>query len=89
MTEKEFKVYGMSVKAINHIFMQDRDPDWRAASLLSDVQEMLELIGGDEAYREQARKTLNVAKYIMFEMMDRRETKDAKDPTRPQVKEAV
>lgn len=76
MTEQEFKVYGMSTEAIEKAFMADRDPDFRAASLLSDVQEMLELIGGDETYREQARKTLNVAKYIMFEMMDRRENKE-------------
>jgi len=46
------------------------------AGILSDCQEMLALMPKDIApiSRERIRKQLNVAKFILFEMMDQKES---------------
>lgn len=68
MTEFEAQCYGMSEAAIrdeflNSITMKLSGKDMVVASLLSDIQEMLEY--GYE--KNEIRQLLNVAKFILFE----------------------
>ena len=79
MTEFETKAYGMSEQDIREKVMQSTTAKFSGlemvvAGILSDAQELLEITGGDEAYRDATRKQLNVAKFILSEMMEAKET---------------
>lgn len=73
--EDEIKMFGMTKKAIqdqyiNTLTAQRSGLEIVIAGILSDCQE-LQTFGRDT--KEQIRTQLNVAKYILFEMQDRRE----------------
>jgi len=75
MTEFETKCYGMSEQDIREQYMKSITAkcsglEMVVASILSDCQEML--VCGDD--REDIRKQLNVAKFILFEMSDAKES---------------
>lgn len=79
MTEFEFKCYGISEQDIREKVMQSITAklsglEMVVASILSDAQELLEITGGDEAYRDATRKQLNVAKFILSEIMEAKES---------------
>jgi hypothetical protein len=76
MTEKEFKMYGMTEADIREEFLEGitarlSGTEMVVAGILSDIQEMLQY--GCE--REEIRKLLNVAKFCLFENMEKREAK--------------
>ena len=78
---KEIKMYGMSTEAIreqyiNGLAAQYTGLEMVVASILSDCQEMIAMKNPtipaprtDEYIRQQ----LNVAKFVLFEMMDAKE----------------
>jgi len=71
MTEDQKRMFGMSKEAIREQYMNSITAklsglEMVVASILSDCQE--ELDDGDE----RIRKRLNVAKFILFEMMEKR-----------------
>ena len=73
MTEFEKNCYGMTEVAIREQYMNSITAklsglEMVAMGILSDCQHILEF-GGAEA-REQVRKQMNVAKFILSEMMD-------------------
>ena len=73
--EDEIKMFGMTKQAIqdqyiNTLTAQRAGLEIVIAGILSDCQE-LQTFGRDT--KEQIRTQLNVAKYILFEMQDRRE----------------
>ena len=82
MTEDEKRMFGMSKEDIREQYMESLTArlsglEMVVASILSDVQEMISMKNPripapnvDEAIRKQ----LNVAKFILFEMMDKKET---------------
>ena len=79
MTEFETKAYGMSEQDIREQYMKSITAkhaglEMVVSSILSDAQELLEITGGDESYRDATRKHLNVAKFILAEMMEAKET---------------
>ena len=79
MTEFETKAYGISEQDIREKVMQSTTAKFSGlemvvAGILSDAQELLEIAGGDESYRDATRKQLNVAKFILAEMMEAKET---------------
>lgn len=83
MNEAEKRMYGMSKEDIEEQYMDSLTAkfcglEMVVASLLSDTQELMAM-GGNEKNPliEQARKNLNIAKFVLFEMMDRREEKEA------------
>ena len=83
MNEAEKRMYGMSAEDIQEQYMDSLTAkfcglEMVVASLLSDTQELMAM-GGNEKNPliEQARKNLNIAKFVLFEMMDRREEKEA------------
>lgn len=72
MTEFETKCYGMSEQAIREQYMNSITAKFSGLemvvmSILSDCQEM-QNFGTDT--KEQIRKQMNVAKFILSEMMD-------------------
>lgn len=72
MTNFEKQCYGISTKDIQKQYMQSITARFSGlemvvASILSDCQE---LIAMSDNNRETVRKQLNVAKYILSEMMD-------------------
>ena len=74
MTEFESKCYGMSAEDIRAQYMNSLTANFCGLemvvmSLLSDCQEMNEMNG----YKEVVRKNLNVAKFILSEMMAAKE----------------
>jgi hypothetical protein len=74
MTEFEQNCYGMSTEDIREEYMQSLTARFSglemvAMSVLSDAQELLAM-GRNEA----ARKQMNIAKFILSEMMDARLT---------------
>lgn len=74
MTEFESKCYGMSAEDIREQYMNSLTASFCGLemvvmSLLSDCQEMNEMNG----YKEVVRKNLNVAKFILSEMMAAKE----------------
>lgn len=73
MNEFEKKCYGISEKQIKQQYMSRSDLlEMTVMGLLSDCQE---LIGGatmKSATSETLRKQLNIAKYILSEMIDQR-----------------
>ena len=78
MTEFETKCYGMSTEDIREQYMQSFTAKFSGLemvvmSILSDQQEMLAMGAGPRAV-EHVRKQLNVAKFILSEMMEAKET---------------
>ena len=74
MTEFESKCYGMTEEDIREQYMNSITARFSGLEMvvmgvLSDAQELLAM-GRDDA----ARKQMNVAKFILSEMMDRKET---------------
>ena len=79
MNEAEKRMYGMSKEAIEEQYMNSLTAEFCGlemvvASLLSDTQELMALGGSEKnPLIEQARENLNIAKFVLFEMMDKRE----------------
>ena len=76
MTEFESKCYGMTAAEINKQYMQSFAAqrcglEMVVMGLLSDAQE-LQTFGHAQAL-DQSRKQMNIAKYILSEMMDQRD----------------
>ena len=75
MTEFEKNCYGMTEADIREDYMNSITAKFSGnemvvMSLLSDIQHMVEY----DMSKEQIRKQLNVAKFILSEMMDAKET---------------
>ena len=75
MTEFESKCYGISESDIREQYMQSITAklsglEMVAMSVLSDAQELMTF--GHEQATDQARKNINIAKFILSEMMDAR-----------------
>ena len=78
MTEFETKCYGMSTEDIREQYMESFTAKFSGLemvvmSILSDQQEMLTMGAGPLAV-EHVRKQLNVAKFILSEMMEAKVT---------------
>jgi len=74
MTEFESKCYGMSQEDIRKEYMNSLTArlsglEMVVMSILSDAQELMAM-----AQVEAARKQMNIAKFILSEMMDSKET---------------
>ena len=82
MTEFEAKCYGMSEADIRKQYMESitarcSGMEMVVAGILSDVQEMIAMKNPTipaPNTDEYIRKQMNVAKFILFEMMDKKET---------------
>ena len=77
MTDFEKNCYGMSTEDIRVQYMQSITAklsglEMVVMGLLSDAQE-LQSFGNAQAL-DQSRQNMNIAKYILSEMMDQRET---------------
>lgn len=75
MTEFETKCYGMSTEDIREQYMNSITAklsglEMVAMSVLSDAQELMTF--GHAQATDQARKNINIAKFILSEMMDAR-----------------
>lgn len=75
MTEFESKCYGMSEADIRDQYLRSITAELSglemvAMGVLSDAQELISF-GHEQAY-DQARKNINIAKFILAEMMDAR-----------------
>jgi hypothetical protein len=78
MTEFESKCYGMSEQAIREQYMGSITArisglEMVVMGVLSDAQELMGTGQGLQG-REAARKLMNVAKFILSEMMDQKES---------------
>jgi hypothetical protein len=78
MNSREQTVYGMSEEDIREQYMaigKMTGLEMVVAGVLSDCQEMLAHMPRDMAPigRDRVRKQLNIAKFILFEMMDQKE----------------
>jgi predicted peptidase len=79
MTEFEKNCYGMSAKDIREQYLQSITArlsglEMVAMSVLSDAQELMSF--GHAQATDQARKNINIAKFILSEMMDKRESEE-------------
>jgi len=77
MTEFESKCYGISTDQIrkeymNSITAQLSGLEMVAMGVLSDAQELMSF--GNAQATDQARKNINIAKFILSEMMEAKET---------------
>ena len=77
MTEFESKCYGISAETIRKEYMGSITArlsglEMVAMGVLSDAQELM-TFGNDQA-TDQARKNINIAKFILSEMMEARMT---------------
>ena len=75
MTEFEKNCYGMSEADIREEYMNSITArlsglEMVAMSVLSDAQELMTF--GHEQANDQARKNINIAKFILSEMMEQR-----------------
>lgn len=75
MTEFESKCYGISEADIREEYMNSITArlsglEMVAMGVLSDAQELMTF--GNEQATDQARKNINIAKFILSEMMDAR-----------------
>jgi len=75
MTDFEKRCYGMTEQEIREEYMQSltarlSGQEMVVMGILSDCQHLMELGDGN---REMVRKNLNVAKFILAEMMENRE----------------
>lgn len=78
MRADEARMFGMSKEDIREQYLESLTAklsglEMVVASILSDVQEMSSMDYSDDAIRKQ----LNVAKFILFEMMDAKREKEA------------
>ncbi len=81
MTEFETKCYGMSEQAIRTQYMDSITAktsglEMVVMGIMSDCQEMLAMnnpLVGSKGSTEYVRKQMNVAKFILSEMMDQKE----------------
>jgi len=80
MTSKEQAMYGMSTEDIKEQYMDSITAkcsglEMVVAGILSDAQELLAYTNtaSYQSSEEVVRKQLNVAKFILFEMMDQKE----------------
>jgi hypothetical protein len=76
MREDHKRMFGMSEDAIREQYMQSITArlsglEMVVMSVLSDAQELLTL-----GRAEDARKQMNIAKFILCEMMDKRESEE-------------
>ena len=74
MTEFESKCYGISEATIRKEYVDSftgRATSMVAMGVLSDAQELM-TFGNDQAI-DQARKNINIAKFILSEMMEAKE----------------
>ena len=74
MTQQEIQMFGISTDLIRSSYMESLTAklsgnEMVVMSVLSDCQELLACQNVD---KEQIRKQLNIAKYILSEMMDQR-----------------
>lgn len=74
----ELQMFGMSEDAIREQYMNSITAklsglEMVIAGILSDCQEVLAMDITEEYKKETIRKDLNVAKFILFEMMDQKE----------------
>lgn len=84
MNEAEKRMYGMSAEAIQEQYMNGLTAklsglEMVVAGILSDCQEMISMKNPTipaPNTDELIRKQLNVAKFILFEMMDKREAEE-------------
>ena len=81
--QREIEMYGMTTDDIRSQYMESITAkmsglEMVVAGILSDVQELTAYQHAadinSKASKELIRKQLNVAKFIIFEMMDQRET---------------
>jgi len=77
-TYSETKMYGMTVQAIRSQYVHSltakmSGQEMVVMGILSDCQEMLAMGAGPRAV-EHVRQQMNVAKYILCEMMDNKES---------------
>jgi hypothetical protein len=77
MTEFEKNCYGMSAQDIREQYMQSITArlsglEMVAMSVLSDAQELMTF--GNKQATDQARKNINIAKFILSEMMEAKES---------------
>ena len=77
MTEFESKCYGMSEQAIREQYMESITAKFSGLEMvvmgiMSDCQEMMAMGTGPRSV-EYVRKQMNVAKFILSEMMDQKE----------------
>ena len=77
MTEFESKCYGMTEEDIREQYMNSITARFSGLEMvvmgvLSDAQELLTF--GHEQANDQARKNMNIAKFILSEMMEAKET---------------
>lgn len=77
MTEFEKNCYGMTEADIREEYMNSLTArlsglEMVVMGVLSDAQELLTF--GHEQANDQARKNMNIAKFILSEMMDAKET---------------
>ena len=81
MTEREQKMFGISVEDIKTQYMQSLTAELTGMEMvvmgiLSDCQELMVAKnhdypnGGPNRYDEQIRKQMNIAKFILSEMME-------------------
>ena len=80
MTEFEKNCYGMSQEDIREEYMQSLTArlsglEMVAMGVLSDAQELMTF--GNERAQDQARKNINIAKFILSEMMEARRSVEA------------
>jgi hypothetical protein len=78
MTEFEHKCYGMSQEDIREQYMESitarfSGQEMVVMGILSDCQEMLAMGAGPRSV-EYVRKQMNVAKFILSEMMETKES---------------
>ena len=77
MTEFETKAYGMSMQDIREQYMESSSAKWSGLEMvvmgiLSDAQELIHF-AMDDKNRETVRKQMNIAKFILSEMIDAKE----------------
>jgi len=81
MTEFESKCYGITEQEIREQYMQSitarcSGMEMVVMGVLSDAQEMMAVDKDPTRSAEHARKQLNIAKFILCEMMDARVFKE-------------
>ncbi len=77
MREDQKRMFGMTEENIREQYMNSitarlSGMEMVVAGILSDAQELLSM-----GRSEDARKQMNIAKFVLFEIMDRREEKEA------------
>ena len=77
--QQDKEMFGMSQDAIRQQYMNSITAKFSGlemviAGILSDCQELVSMSNNTDRVQEQVRQQLNVAKFILFEMMEARET---------------